>query len=169
MGPHERTRIRRRTATRALLGLGIAAGLAAGSLAGATAATATTAQPPKPTATAHPPKPAAPSTSTSATPLSQSNLGLTPAEAKKVQIWLAAHWQYTGPINGALGTSSWAAFQRCLKAEWNYTGPINGVLDMATLRSLHKMLRTDWGLTEPFDGTVGPKFRAAFKRFANGV
>ncbi|MFD6436283.1 peptidoglycan-binding protein [Streptomyces venezuelae] len=160
MRPHERTRIRRRTATRALLGFGIAAGLAAGSLAGATAGAAAAHQDPRP---------AAPSTDASATPRSQNNLGLTPTEAKKVQVWLAAHWQYTGPANGTLGTSSWAAFQRCLKAEWNYTGPIDGDLDTATSRSLHRMLRTNWGLTEPFDGIIGPTFRAAFKRFANGI
>jgi hypothetical protein len=38
----------------------------------------------------------------------------------------ASHHGYTGPIDGVLGTNSWAGTQRGLK-DYGYTGPDDGV------------------------------------------
>jgi lysozyme family protein len=129
-------------------------GLAAGSLA--TAGTAFAAADTKP------------AVSSEVSVLAVNNLGLTVAEAKKVQEWLKQYWGYTGAIDGQLGTNSWKAFQRCLKQYWGYTGEIDGIVGPNTIKALQRLLKDSWGYTGPIDGIAGAGTKAAFKRFANG-
>ncbi|GAA2422420.1 peptidoglycan-binding domain-containing protein [Streptomyces glaucus] len=146
-----------RALTRTLVSVTAAAGIAAGTLAGAGTAFADSAQAQQQ------------AVSTEAAPLAVNNLGLTTAEAKKVQQWLKAHWNYTGTIDGQLGTNSWKAFQRCLKAYWGYTGKIDGIVGEGTIKALQRLLKDSWGYTGAIDGKAGSGTKKAFKRFANGV
>ncbi|MGW7557010.1 peptidoglycan-binding domain-containing protein, partial [Streptomyces rimosus] len=75
--------------------------------------------------------------------LAVNNLGLSVAEAKKVQRWLKTYWGYTGAIDGKVGSGTVKALQRLLKHSWGYTGQI--------------------------DGEAGKGTKAAFRRFANGI
>ncbi|GAA4066170.1 peptidoglycan-binding protein [Streptomyces shaanxiensis] len=140
--------------TRTLVSVSAVVGLAAGSLA--TAGTAFAAQDAKP------------AVSSEVSVLAVNNLGLTAAEAKKVQDWLKQYWGYTGAIDGQLGTNSWKAFQRCLKQYWGYTGEIDGIVGPNTIKALQRLLKAHWGYTGAIDGIAGSGTKAAFKRFANG-
>ncbi len=140
--------------TRTLVSVSAVLGLAAGSLATAGASFA-----------ASDTKPAV---SSEVSVLAVNNLGLTAAEAKKVQGWLKQYWGYTGAIDGQLGTNSWKAFQRCLKQYWGYTGAIDGIVGSGTIKALQRLLQ-HWGYNGAIDGIAGPGTRAAFKNFANGI
>ena len=111
----------------------------------------------------------APAESIEVSPLATQNFGLTSAEAKNVQRWLKTYWDYTGAIDGELGTNSWKAFQRCLKTYWGYTGAIDGDPGSNTIKALQRLLKSSWGYTGAIDGDAGSGTRAAFKRFANGI
>ncbi|MET8772999.1 peptidoglycan-binding protein [Streptomyces sp. NPDC004658] len=100
-------------------------------------------------------------------PQAVNNLGLSAAQAKKVQRWLKTYWSYRDSIDGKLGTNSWKAFQRCLKKYWGYTGPIDGVVGKGTIKALQRLLKDSYGYRGPIDGIAGSGTKAAFKRFAN--
>ncbi|MEU6545978.1 peptidoglycan-binding domain-containing protein [Streptomyces sp. NPDC046859] len=138
--------------TRTLVSVTAVVGLAAGSLA--TAGTSFAAPDTQPAVSAD------------AGVLAVNNLGLSTAEAKKVQGWLKEYWGYTGAIDGELGTNSWKAFQRCLKEYWGYTGAIDGIVGSGTIKALQRLLQ-HWGYTGAIDGIAGSGTRAAFKTFAN--
>ncbi|WP_405577287.1 hypothetical protein [Streptomyces sp. NBC_01190] len=70
--------------------------------------------------------------------LTTQNFGLTTAEGKNVQEFLADYWGYTDTIDGQLGTNSWKAFQRCLTQYWGYTGAIDGVAGSGTLAAFKR-------------------------------
>jgi lysozyme family protein len=143
--------------TRTLVSLTAVVGIAAGTLA--TASTSFAASAPAQKATV----------SSDVSVLAVNNLGLTTAEAKKVQNWLKQYWGYTGAIDGQLGTNSWKAFQRCLKTYWGYNDSIDGVVGPNTIKALQRLLKEAWGYTGPIDGIAGSGTKAAFKRFANGI
>ncbi|MFE5894028.1 peptidoglycan-binding protein [Streptomyces sp. NPDC002285] len=138
--------------TRTLVSVSAVIGLAAGSLA--TAGTSFAAPDTQP------------AVSSEVSVLAVNNLGLTAAEAKKVQGWLKQYWGYTGAIDGQLGTNSWKAFQRCLKEYWGYTGAIDGIVGSGTIKALQRLLQ-HYGYTGAIDGIAGSGTRAAFKNFAN--
>lgn len=144
-----------RALTKTVVSLTAAVGIAAGSLAGAGTAFADSAQTTKPAVSAQ-----------DVSVLAVNNLGLTAAEAKKVQGWLKEYWGYTGAIDGKLGTNSWKAFQRCLKEYWGYTGPIDGIVGEGTIKALQRLLK-NYGYDGAIDGIAGAKTKAAFKKFAN--
>ncbi|MFH0178132.1 peptidoglycan-binding protein [Streptomyces cacaoi] len=110
--------------------------------------------------------PATQAVSVPAATLSTENFGLTTAEAKNVQTFLAGDWDYTGKIDGQLGTESWKAFQRCFKKYWGYTDAIDGDPGTNTIMALQRLLKDDYGYTGKIDGIAGSGTRAAFKRFA---
>ena len=97
------------------------------------------------------------------------NFGLSNAQAKNVQYWLAYYWGYSGSIDGLLGPNSWKAFQRELKTYWGYTGAIDGIPGTNTVKALQRMLKAYWGYTGGIDGIAGSGTQAAFKRFANAA
>lgn len=100
--------------------------------------------------------------------LAVNNLGLSGQQARYVQCFLRTHpANYTGAIDGQLGTNSWKAMQRWLAEYWNYNDSIDGIVGPNTIRALQRMLAFGWGYTDPIDGIAGPDTRAAFKRFAN--
>ncbi|GAQ59336.1 peptidoglycan-binding domain-containing protein [Streptomyces acidiscabies] len=94
------------------------------------------------------------------------NFGLSRAQAKNVQRWLAEFWGYDDAVDGLLGAKSWKAYQRCLQ-NWGYTGPIDGIVGDGTIRALQTQLQSTSGYAGPVDGYVGPLTRAAFARFAD--
>lgn len=94
------------------------------------------------------------------------DLGLTRAQARNVQRWLAEFWEYDDAIDGLLGPQSWKAYQRCLQ-NWGYEGPIDGIVGDGTIRALQTQLKETSGYTGPIDGYAGPLTRAAFARFAD--
>ncbi|MEU3206924.1 peptidoglycan-binding domain-containing protein [Streptomyces cyaneofuscatus] len=100
-------------------------------------------------------------------PLAVVNLGLSNAQAKEVQRWLARSWNYTGAIDGQLGTNSWKAFQRFLRPAANYNDSIDGVVGPSTVKALQRWLKAHYGYTGAIDGVAGPGTQAAFKRFAD--
>ncbi|WP_328834078.1 peptidoglycan-binding protein [Streptomyces sp. NBC_00252] len=95
------------------------------------------------------------------------NFGLTTAEAKNVQRFLAEYWDYNDSIDGQLGTNSWKAMQRFLSGIWGYTGAIDGDPGTNTVKALQRMLAAQWGYTGAIDGDPGSGTQAAFKRFAD--
>lgn len=97
------------------------------------------------------------------------NFGLSSAQAKNVQDWLAYYWGYSGSIDGLLGANSWKAFQRELRTYWGYTGAIDGIPGTNTVKALQRMLKMYWGYTGAIDGIAGSGTQAAFKRFANAA
>ncbi|MFG3214713.1 peptidoglycan-binding domain-containing protein [Streptomyces tendae] len=99
--------------------------------------------------------------------LATNNFGLTGTQAKNVQRWLAPRYDYTGDIDGLLGTQSWKAMQRYLAAHWRYADPIDGIPGPDTIKALQKFLRESFDYTGPIDGIAGPGTRAAFARFAD--
>ncbi|QXE35785.1 peptidoglycan-binding protein [Streptomyces sp. GMY02] len=108
------------------------------------------------------------STASEITPLAVVNLGLTTAEAKKVQCFLDYLWDYDGDIDGALGTQSWKAMQRYLVG-WGYEGAIDGIVGPGTVMALQQSLRRPWGYGGKIDGIAGAETKAAFKRFAENT
>ncbi|WP_156723718.1 peptidoglycan-binding domain-containing protein [Streptomyces apocyni] len=147
-----------RSLTRSLVSVVAAAGIAAGSLAAAGTSFAAPAQGTKAVAN-----------SEAVAPLAVNNLGLTKAEAKRVQDWLKKHHGYTGARDGLLGTNSWKAFQRGLKKHWGYNDAIDGIVGPNTIKALQRLLKYGgWDYTGPIDGIAGSGTKAAFKRFANG-
>ncbi|CAM5737051.1 hypothetical protein SMICM304S_08991 [Streptomyces microflavus] len=95
------------------------------------------------------------------------NLGLSTAQAKEVQRWLAGSWNYNDAIDGQLGTNSWKAFQRFLRSAANYNDAIDGVVGPNTVKALQRWLKAHYGYTGAIDGIAGSGTQAAFKRFAN--
>ncbi|MEU9352354.1 peptidoglycan-binding domain-containing protein [Streptomyces griseoloalbus] len=144
-----------RAITKALVGVTTAVGIAAGGVV--TAGTATAAPAP---AQEH-------VVSADVAPLAVVNLGLTREEARKVQRWLATHWNYNGAIDGYLGTGSWKAFQRCLAKYWDYNDEIDGIVGPNTIKALQRLLRANGYYSGAIDGIAGDGTRAAFKVWAN--
>ncbi|GFH64089.1 hypothetical protein Srut_06030 [Streptomyces rutgersensis] len=151
----QRRRIPMRALTRTLVSLTTAVGIAAGTLGVAgTAAAAPAAQP-------------AASAAAAVAPRAVNNLGLTSAEAKKVQRDIKAHWGYKGKIDGLLGTESWKGIQRPLKKYNGYKGKIDGIVGKQTVKALQRLLKARYGYTGAIDGIAGAGTKAAFKRLAN--
>ncbi|MCT9144672.1 peptidoglycan-binding domain-containing protein [Streptomyces violarus] len=98
--------------------------------------------------------------------LATNNFGLTAAQAKNVQRWLARHWNYNGLIDGELGTNSWKAFQRALKAHWGYPGAIDGDPGENTVKALQRLLKVGYGYGGAIDGDPGAGTQTAFKKFS---
>ena len=72
---------------------------------------------------------------------------------KRQQVW-AAQYGYTGPIDGVLGTNSWAGTQRGLR-NYGYTGVDDGVPGVNTYKAMQR-LAAQHGYTGPVDGSLGP-------------
>ncbi|KMS73592.1 hypothetical protein ACM01_17770 [Streptomyces viridochromogenes] len=89
-----------RALTKALVSVTTAVGIGAGGLATAGTAMAAPAPAQQQAASAK-----------AVAPLAVQNLGLTQAEARNVQRWLATHWGYTGAIDGIAGSGTKAAFK----------------------------------------------------------
>ncbi|MFE0686783.1 peptidoglycan-binding protein [Streptomyces xiamenensis] len=104
--------------------------------------------------------------SESVTPLAVNNLGLSTAQAAKVQRSLSG-WGYTGPIDGLMGTETWKAMQRFLKANYGYNDAIDGIVGPNTIKGLQRWLKANWGYTGAIDGIAGSGTQAALKRYAN--
>ena len=141
---------------RTLVSLAAAVGIAAGGLATAGTGQAASAPASHPVA------------GLQAGVLATHNFGLSSAQAKNVQRWLATYWSYTDSIDGQLGTNSWKAFQRCLKEYWGYTGSIDGDPGTNTIKALQRLLQ-NYGYTGAIDGDAGSGTQAAFKNFANTI
>ncbi|MFB7758834.1 peptidoglycan-binding domain-containing protein [Streptomyces xiamenensis] len=149
--------MRSMTFTKPLVALVAVAGIGAGSLV--TAGTAVAAPSGKQQVVA----------AESVAPLAVVNLGLTSAEAQKLQRWLKTYFGYTGAIDGQLGTESWKAMQRFLRQSSGYTDAIDGIVGPNTVKALQRWLKSAWGYTGAIDGIAGSGTQAAFKRFANGL
>lgn len=99
-------------------------------------------------------------------PLAVVNLGLTTAEAQRLQRWLRTHYSYSGAVDGQLGPQSWRAMQRFLKERWSYNDAVDGIVGPNTIRALQRMLKHGGlGYGGPIDGIAGPETRAAFRNF----
>jgi len=72
---------------------------------------------------------------------------------KRQQIY-ASMYGYTGPIDGVLGTNSWAGTQRGL-VNYGYTGPDDGIPGTNTYKAMQR-LASYYGYTGPIDGELGP-------------
>jgi len=142
---------------RSIVSVTAVVGLTAGTLAGAGTSFA-----------APPPASQAAVGSDTVSVLATNNFGLSSAQAKNVQRWLATYWNYTDSIDGQLGPNSWRAFQRCLKTYWGYTDSIDGDPGPNTIKALQRLLR-GYGYTGAIDGDAGDGTRAAFKNFANAL
>ncbi|WNV85273.1 M23 family metallopeptidase [Umezawaea sp. Da 62-37] len=84
---------------------------------------------------------------------------------KRTQNWLRLEQGYTGPIDGAPGTNTYAALQRGVRA-YGYTGPIDGVMGTNSWAGVQR-LASHWGYTGPIDGVMGPNSWRGFARFVN--
>ncbi|MFF0678243.1 peptidoglycan-binding protein [Streptomyces tendae] len=100
--------------------------------------------------------------------LATNNLGLNRDQAKQLQRWLALHYNYTGDIDGLLGTESWKAVQRHLRMTWDYDLAVDGIPGPNTIKALQRSLR-GYGYTGPIDGIAGEGTRRAFAKFAGGL
>ncbi|MEU5753985.1 peptidoglycan-binding domain-containing protein [Streptomyces sp. NPDC047829] len=100
--------------------------------------------------------------------LATNNLGLNRDQAKQLQRWLALHYNYTGDIDGLLGTESWKAMQRHLRMTWDYHLAVDGIPGPNTIKALQLSLR-GYGYTGPIDGIAGERTRRAFAKFAGGL
>ena len=78
-----------------------------------------------------------------------------------IQKWLAAHYGYTGAIDGAPGPKTWLAMQTFLRASYGYTGPLDGVPGPKTWAAVQRWLARYYGYTGAIDGVPGPKTNAA--------
>jgi hypothetical protein len=85
-----------------------------------------------------------------------STAGLTTDTQKKYQQYCTNRGWYTGLIDGAFGTKSWAAVQTHLKAEGVYSGPADGVPGANTIKGMQTIAKRG-GYTGPVDGVWGPK------------
>lgn len=88
------------------------------------------------------------------TTLAVVNLGLTRAEARNVQRWLAKHWNYNDAIDGYLGTNSWKAFQRCLAKYWGYDDAIDGIVGSNTIKAVQRLLKANGMYDGAIDGIM---------------
>ncbi|MFI9307107.1 peptidoglycan-binding domain-containing protein [Streptomyces triculaminicus] len=147
-----------RALTRTLVSVATAAGIAAGTLAtaGTSFAADTTAMRPAASAEA-------------VAPFAVNNMGLSTAEAKKLQRVLKDYWGYNGAIDGQLGTDSWKAMQRFLKDSWGYDGAIDGIVGGGTVKALQRWLKANWGYSGAIDGIAGAGTKAALKRFVDSI
>lgn len=146
-----------RTLTKTLVGVTTAVGIAVGGLA--TAGTATAA-----------PAPAQQrAVSAEVAPLAVVNLGLTRAQARNVQGWLAKHWEYDDAIDGYLGANSWKAFQRCMAENWKYEDKIDGIVGPNTIKALQRLLRANGYYEGKIDGVAGSGTKAAFELWSTKV
>ncbi|CAL9547960.1 peptidoglycan-binding domain-containing protein [Streptomyces sp. enrichment culture] len=145
-----------RALTTTFVSLATAVGIAAGGLATAGTAMAAPTSIPQQAASAE-----------AVAPLAVNNLGLSIAEAKRIQQYGDDRWGYTGPIDGLLGTESWKALQRWLKASWEYNDSIDGIVGPNTVKALQRYLKDRFEYTGAIDGIAGSGTKAAFKRMAN--
>ncbi len=144
-----------RTLTKALVSVTTAVGIAAGGLATAG------------TALAAPPAVQQQAVAGEVGALAVNNLGLSLAQAKNVQRFLALHWDYNDEIDGYLGENSWKAFQRLLAEHWGYTDKIDGIVGPNTIKALQRLLRANGDYSGAIDGIAGDGTRAGFKLWAN--
>lgn len=100
-------------------------------------------------------------------PSAINNLGLTSAEAKRVQLSLY-DCGYIGKVDGLLGPLSWKAMQTCL-IPYGYSGSIDGIVGPRTISALQYLLKQHGWYSGAIDGIAGPKTRAGFKKFANWI
>ncbi|OLR95032.1 peptidoglycan DD-metalloendopeptidase family protein [Actinokineospora bangkokensis] len=84
---------------------------------------------------------------------------------KRAQNWLRITNGYTGPIDGAPGTNTYAALQRAMRS-YGYTGPIDGVMGPNSWAAVQR-LAAQHGYTGPIDGVMGPNSWRGFARFLN--
>lgn len=140
-----------RALTKALVGVTSAVGIAAGGLATAGTANAAATQTEQRTA------------STEVAPLAVNNLGLSRAEARNVQRFLAKHWEYNGTIDGYLGTNSWKAFQRLLAKHHGYKDGIDGIVDPNTIKAVQRLMQKNGYYTGPINGVANSGTKAALK------
>ncbi len=101
-------------------------------------------------------------------PFAVNNLGLSVAQAKKLQRALKG-WGYNGAIDGQLGTGSWQAMQRYLKKYWSYDGAIDGIVGSGTVKALQRWLKSNWGYSGAIDGVAGAGTKAALKRYVDSL
>lgn len=80
--------------------------------------------------------------------------GVPDTDYYKRQQKYASMYGYTGPIDGVLGTNSWAGTQRGLR-NYGYTGPDDGIPGTNTYMAMQR-LASHWGYTGPIDGAMGP-------------
>ncbi|MFI0793152.1 GH25 family lysozyme [Micromonospora rubida] len=83
----------------------------------------------------------------------------------RAQNWLSITSGYTGPIDGAPGTNTYAALQRAMRG-YGYTGPIDGVMGPNSWKAVQR-LAAGYGYTGPIDGVMGPNSWRGFARFLN--
>ncbi|ALM39405.1 MULTISPECIES: peptidoglycan-binding domain-containing protein [Streptomyces] len=145
-----------RALTRTLVSVTTAVGIAAGTLGVAGTAAAAPAEQPAVSAAA-------------VAPRAVNNLGLSSAQAKKVQRDIKANWGYKGAIDGLLGTESWKGIQRPLKKYNGYKGKIDGIVGKETVKALQRLLKARYGYTGAIDGIAGSGTKAAFKRLADRI
>ncbi|WP_406146632.1 peptidoglycan-binding protein [Streptomyces sp. NBC_01012] len=143
--------MRQKMLARTLVSLTAVVGIAAGSLAGASASFAA---------------PAQSTTAAEASVLATNNLGLSAAQAKRVQDALR-RWGYTGEADGVLGTQSWIAMQHFLKKHHGYTGAYDGDPGPKTIMALQRYLKKRYQYKDAIDGDAGKNTQAAFSRMAN--
>lgn len=67
----------------------------------------------------------------------------------------AAHFGYTGTIDGAMGVNSWKGVQRFLAAYYGYGGPIDGAPGTNTYKALQRWAADRGGYRGPIDGDLG--------------
>ncbi|MFG3406329.1 peptidoglycan-binding protein [Streptomyces sp. NPDC048142] len=146
--------MRQKTMARTLVSLTAAVGIAAGGLAGAG------------TAFAAPVQKAPSAVSADVGALAVVNLGLSKAQAQNVQRSLKSRWQYSGSIDGQLGTNSWKAMQRFLRSNHGYRDSIDGIVGPNTVKALQRFLKEFYGYRDSIDGVAGPNTKAAFKRMS---
>ncbi|MGK5639805.1 hypothetical protein ACSNOK_16045 [Streptomyces sp. URMC 126] len=76
--------------------------------------------------------------------------------------------EYTGALDGQLGTGGRQAYQRALRHDWGYTGANDGTVGSGTVMALQRQMRdAGWGYGGAVDGVAGPETRVAFQRFAD--
>ena len=83
----------------------------------------------------------------------------------RMQLW-ASLYGYTGPIDGVLGSNSWAGFQRAL-ADQGYSVNDTGTPDSATYSALQALAALHGGYTGPIDGVLGSNSYRGFAYFLN--
>lgn len=109
----------------------------------------------------------APAASAPAAPVSSAQYALGIADARGLQEMLKALYGYTGAIDNAFGSGSWAAFARFLRKNWGYVG--NDVAGPAMWAAIARWLRARYGYVG--NDVPGPVMRAALQRAstANGA
>lgn len=77
----------------------------------------------------------------------------------------ASLYNYTGPVDGALGTNSWKGVQRGLSA-MGYSVSVTGTPDVSTYAAMQSVA-AQYGYTGPVDGVMGPNSYRGFSKFLN--